>query len=137
MSQGVSPFVVLCTTLAAIGVTATLMMTTDKSGAKKKKRARKGRRAASSAGGRTFIVGGNWKCATDSAKVESITAMLNSMSPIPPGVEVFVAPPSPHVASVLSELRSDIAVSSQDCGKCCDGARLESEYDPLTHPEPS
>jgi triosephosphate isomerase len=65
---------------------------------------------------RTFIVGGNWKCATDSAKVDTIVAMMNSMSAIPDSVEVFCAPPNPHIATVINMLRTDVAVSSQDCG---------------------
>ena len=76
---------------------------------------RKGRKAPSDVG-RTFIVGGNWKCATDSSKVSEITAMLTGMSAIPASVEVFVAPPNPYIASLASKLRGDIAISSQDCG---------------------
>ena len=76
---------------------------------------RKGRKEAGA--GRTFIVGGNWKCSTDPAKVAEITGMLNGMASIPPTVEVFVAPPNPYIASLTSGLRGDIAVSSQDCGK--------------------
>jgi hypothetical protein len=70
-----------------------------------------------SGAGRKFIIGGNWKCATDSAKVNEITEMLNGIKVIPPTVEVFVAPPNPFLGLLARNLRDDIAVSSQDCGE--------------------
>jgi hypothetical protein len=45
---------------------------------------RRGRKEAGA--GRTFIIGGNWKCSTDAAKVNEITGMLNGMPSIPPTV---------------------------------------------------
>ena len=112
-----SPFTLMCTTLAAMGLTATILLGSGKSG-KKVKAARKGRKEAK-AGDRKFIVGGNWKCATDTTKVSEITHMLNKMPSLssPSSIEIFVAPPNPFIAAVAHALRSDLALSSQDCGE--------------------
>jgi len=97
--------------LGAVGV-ASILFLVNKTNSKKKARA--GRK--SSNGGKKFIIGGNWKCETDCAKVEAIVDRLNGMGPIPDSIEVFVSPPSPHLSAVTLSLRSDIAVSSQDVG---------------------
>eukprot|EP00618_Florenciella_parvula_P002730 CAMPEP_0119510952 /NCGR_PEP_ID=MMETSP1344-20130328/29757_1 /TAXON_ID=236787 /ORGANISM="Florenciella parvula, Strain CCMP2471" /LENGTH=306 /DNA_ID=CAMNT_0007547905 /DNA_START=226 /DNA_END=1146 /DNA_ORIENTATION=+ len=106
--QGLSPFAVMGITLVVAGVGAVTMIM-DKG-----KKERKGRKSA--AGGKKFCIGGNWKCETNCAKVKEIIARLNGMAKLPDGIEVFVAPPMPHLATVTAELRADIAVSSQDCG---------------------
>lgn len=78
------------------------------------KKERAGRKAAT--GGKKFIIGGNWKCETKCDKVNEIIGRLNGMEALPPTIEVFVSPPSPHLATVALNLRSDVAVSSQDVG---------------------
>jgi hypothetical protein len=98
-------------TAAALGISI-LFANSSKS----KKKTRAGRKQEQQ-GKRTFIIGGNWKCETDCAKVEAIVDRLNSMGAIPDDIEVFVAPPSVHLRPVTLSLRSDIAVSSQDAGR--------------------
>ncbi|ETV87389.1 glyceraldehyde-3-phosphate dehydrogenase [Aphanomyces astaci] len=62
---------------------------------------------------RKFFVGGNWKCNGSVSQANALVDSLNTAT-IPSNVEVVVAPPALHVASVASRLRKDVGVSGQD-----------------------
>ncbi|KAG9412857.1 triosephosphate isomerase [Aphanomyces cochlioides] len=66
-----------------------------------------------SSNARKFFVGGNWKCNGSISQANALVDLLNTAT-IPANVEVVVAPPAVHVASVKSRLRKDVAVSGQD-----------------------
>lgn len=66
--------------------------------------------------GRTFFVGGNWKCNGTTDEVKKILSTLNSAE-VPPKdvVEVVVSPPFVFLPLVKSELRPEIHVAAQNC----------------------
>lgn len=111
-AEGVSPFILFLGTLTALGVSTVMYLMNNKPSQKKQRAGRK----AAKAGRRNFIIGGNWKCETNCAMVDQIMARLNGMGSIAAPIEVYVCPPMVHTATVVSSLRTDIAVSSQDCG---------------------
>jgi len=98
-------------TLCAVGVGTVMYLVANKP-AKGSKKARKGRKTE----GKKFIIGGNWKCETNCAKVDEIITRLNGIESIPDAIEIYCCPPFPHLATATIDLRADIAVSSQDCG---------------------
>ncbi|XP_004236746.1 triosephosphate isomerase, cytosolic [Solanum lycopersicum] len=66
--------------------------------------------------GRTFFVGGNWKCNGTSEEIKKIVATLNAgQVPSQDVVEVVVSPPFVFLPLVKSELRSDFHVAAQNC----------------------
>ncbi|CAK7325697.1 unnamed protein product [Dovyalis caffra] len=66
--------------------------------------------------GRTFFVGGNWKCNGTSEEVKKIVSTLNDAQ-VPPSdvVEVVVSPPYVFLPLVKSLLRPDFHVAAQNC----------------------
>ncbi|XP_072953832.1 triosephosphate isomerase, cytosolic-like [Typha angustifolia] len=66
--------------------------------------------------GRTFFVGGNWKCNGTSEEVKKIVSTLNEAEvPSEDVVEVVVSPPFVFLSLVKSLLRSDFSVAAQNC----------------------
>ncbi|OIT33115.1 PREDICTED: triosephosphate isomerase, cytosolic [Nicotiana attenuata] len=66
--------------------------------------------------GRTFFVGGNWKCNGTSEEVKKIVSTLNAgQVPSQDVVEVVVSPPFVFLPLVKSELRPDFHVAAQNC----------------------
>ncbi|KAG5608991.1 hypothetical protein H5410_020272 [Solanum commersonii] len=66
--------------------------------------------------GRTFFVGGNWKCNGTSEEIKKIVATLNAgQVPSQDVVEVVVSPPFVFLPLVKNELRSDFHVAAQNC----------------------
>jgi triosephosphate isomerase len=66
---------------------------------------------------RRYLIGGNWKChGTCEENAERITVM-NGAGSIPENVDVVLCVPYLHVAMCLSQLRDDIEVGAQNCGK--------------------
>jgi len=67
-------------------------------------------------GERKYLIGGNWKCNGTVASAKELIKVFNDAGPIPANVEVAIAAPYIHLDLLLKELRSDIAVSAQNCG---------------------
>ena len=66
--------------------------------------------------GRTFFVGGNWKCNGTSEEVKKIVSTLNAgQVPSQDVVEVVVSPPFVFLPLVKNELRPDFHVAAQNC----------------------
>ncbi|KAJ8562731.1 hypothetical protein K7X08_031183 [Anisodus acutangulus] len=66
--------------------------------------------------GRTFFVGGNWKCNGTSEEVKKIVSTLNAAQvPSQDVVEVVVSPPFVFLSLVKNELRPDFHVAAQNC----------------------
>ncbi|KAG7671688.1 hypothetical protein Ndes2526B_g07423 [Nannochloris sp. 'desiccata'] len=66
--------------------------------------------------GRTFFVGGNWKCNGTQASIKDLVDLLNGAEvPGKDVVEVVVAPAFVHIYQTLAALRKDFSVSAQDC----------------------
>jgi len=66
--------------------------------------------------GRTFFVGGNWKCNGTSEEVKKIVDALNAPElPAQDVVEVVVSPPYVFLPLVKSTLRPEIHVAAQNC----------------------
>ncbi|KAK4371426.1 hypothetical protein RND71_010901 [Anisodus tanguticus] len=66
--------------------------------------------------GRTFFVGGNWKCNGTSEEVKKIVSTLNAAQvPSQDVVEVVVSPPFVFLPLVKNELRPDFHVAAQNC----------------------
>ncbi|CAN4090083.1 unnamed protein product [Withania somnifera] len=66
--------------------------------------------------GRTFFVGGNWKCNGTSEEIKKIVSTLNAgQVPSQDVVEVVVSPPFVFLPLVKSELRPDFHVAAQNC----------------------
>lgn len=66
--------------------------------------------------GRTFFVGGNWKCNGTSEEVKKIVSTLNAgQVPSQDVAEVVVSPPFVFLPLVKSELRPDFHVAAQNC----------------------
>lgn len=70
---------------------------------------------------RQFFVGGNWKCNGNSDSIKELVQTLNS-GRVARDVQVVVAPPHLYSASVATNLRKDIGVSSQDINERGSGA---------------
>jgi len=67
-------------------------------------------------GERQYLIGGNWKCNGTIDSANELIDVFNKAGPIPANVEVAIAAPYIHLGLLLTKLRSDIAVSAQDCG---------------------
>jgi len=67
-------------------------------------------------GERKYLIGGNWKCNGTVESANELISVFNAAGPIPANVEVAIAAPYMHLGLLLTGLRDDIAVSSQDCG---------------------
>jgi len=67
-------------------------------------------------GERKYLIGGNWKCNGTVASAREVIDVFNKAGPIPGNVEVAIAAPYIHLDLLLKGLRSDIAVSAQNCG---------------------
>ncbi|KAI5670676.1 hypothetical protein M9H77_11040 [Catharanthus roseus] len=66
--------------------------------------------------GRTFFVGGNWKCNGTIDEVKKIVSTLNSAEiPSKDVVEVVVSPPFVFLPLVKNELKPDYHVAAQNC----------------------
>ncbi|MCD7468554.1 Triosephosphate isomerase, cytosolic [Datura stramonium] len=66
--------------------------------------------------GRTFFVGGNWKCNGTSEEIKKIVSTLNAgQMPSQDVVEVVVSPPFVFLPLVKNELRPDFHVAAQNC----------------------
>nr|XP_009793252.1 PREDICTED: triosephosphate isomerase, cytosolic isoform X1 [Nicotiana sylvestris] len=66
--------------------------------------------------GRTFFVGGNWKCNGTSEEVKKIVSTLNAgQVPSQDVAEVVVSPPFVFLPLVKNELRPDFHVAAQNC----------------------
>ncbi|NP_001312678.1 triosephosphate isomerase, cytosolic-like [Nicotiana tabacum] len=65
--------------------------------------------------GRTFFVGGNWKCNGTSEEVKKIVSTLNAGQVPSQDVEVVVSPPFVFLPLVKNELRPDFHVAAQNC----------------------
>lgn len=66
--------------------------------------------------GRTFFVGGNWKCNGTSEEIKKIVSTLNAgQVPSQDVVEVVVSPPFVFLPLVKNELRPDFHVAAQNC----------------------
>eukprot|EP01084_Bolivina_argentea_P109553 195831_1 len=66
---------------------------------------------------RKAFVGGNWKCNGTVESVNQLVSALNDAGELPSNVEVVVAPTAIHVDLVKRNIRNDISVSMQNCGK--------------------
>jgi len=71
--------------------------------------------------GRKFFVGGNWKSNGSRAEVQKLTKIMNNGALLDE-VEVVVCPPSLYSGYVADNIRSDVAVSSQDVSLYSEGA---------------
>ncbi|XP_055802460.1 triosephosphate isomerase, cytosolic [Solanum dulcamara] len=66
--------------------------------------------------GRTFFVGGNWKCNGTSEEIKKIISTLNAgQVPSQDVVEVVVSPPFVFLPLVKDVLRPDFHVAAQNC----------------------
>lgn len=70
---------------------------------------------------RPFFVGGNWKSNGSRAEVQKLTNIMNQGALLK-DVEVVVCPPSLYSPYVAENIRSDVAVSSQDVSLYGNGA---------------
>lgn len=66
--------------------------------------------------GRTFFVGGNWKCNGTLESNAALVKVLNDASvPASDVVEVVVSPAFVHIPAVQAALRKDFSVAAQNC----------------------
>lgn len=71
--------------------------------------------ATAAAPGRKFMVGGNWKCNLDKAKITELVDVFNAAPPLDASnIQVVVAPPAVYLESTRAALRSDFGVSAQN-----------------------
>jgi len=79
--------------------------------------------SSASSSSRGYFIGGNWKSNGTKSSVSSLVSSLNSTaSSIPSFVEVVVAPTYLHIDYVLSNIKSPIQVSAQNCNFAGTGA---------------
>eukprot|EP01104_Vermistella_antarctica_P000968 TRINITY_DN11040_c0_g1_i1.p1 TRINITY_DN11040_c0_g1~~TRINITY_DN11040_c0_g1_i1.p1 ORF type:complete len:269 (+),score=80.62 TRINITY_DN11040_c0_g1_i1:49-807(+) len=71
--------------------------------------------------GRTFFVGGNWKCNGAVEFNKNLIAELNA-GDITSGVDVVIAPPALFLTGVAAQVRKEISVSAQNCIQQSKGA---------------
>lgn len=72
-------------------------------------------------GGRTFFVGGNWKCNGSVSSVHALLDMLDESIPSSCGVDVLIAPSFVHLHAALQK-SSVCMVAAQNCGAQGNGA---------------
>ena len=78
-------------------------------------------------GTRRYLIGGNWKCnGCYDENVERVKVM-NDAGPIPSNVDVALCVPYIHIPMLLAQLRDDIAVGAQDCGRNADNGAYTGE----------
>jgi len=78
-----------------------------------------------------FLIGGNWKANGTVASVPTMVKTLNEGGPFPMSAEVVIGVPSLHIPYVKENLRSDIAVSAQDCGAVTKYGAYTGELPPV------
>jgi len=74
------------------------------------------------AGQRQYLIGGNWKANGTLASANKLIAEFNAAGPIPANCEVAIGAPFLHIPTALMSLRSDIAISAQNCNLASQGA---------------
>jgi len=66
---------------------------------------------------RKYLIGGNWKCNGTKESVEALVKTLNEGGDFPANAEVVCAPPMLFIDYVKTNIRPDIAVSTQNVAK--------------------
>lgn len=66
--------------------------------------------------GRSYLIGGNWKCNGTFESLQTLMKEFEALGPIPKNVEVAICAPDLYIPLVKKSLRSDIAIGAQNCG---------------------
>jgi triosephosphate isomerase len=66
---------------------------------------------------RRYLIGGNWKCHGTCEENDERVKVMNEAGTIPENVDVVLCVPYIHIAMCLTDLRADIEVGAQNCGK--------------------
>lgn len=66
---------------------------------------------------RRYLIAGNWKCNGTVAENKERIKVFNEAGAIPENVDVALCVPHLHIPMVLADVRKEITVGAQDCGK--------------------